>query len=81
MLRKKINQRIGLLRPVHYLLPQQSRITLCDALMLSLFDYADITWGDKNNVTLMDSLQTLQNEAAKVILGLSPYHSESEALM
>ena len=49
-------------------------------MILSLFDYADITWDNKNNVTLMYSLQTLQNKAAKVILGLSPYHPESDTL-
>ena len=49
-------------------------------MIVSLFDYADIIWGDKNNVTLMYSLQTLQNKAVKVILGLSAYHSESKAL-
>ena len=68
------------MRLVLSLLPPQSRITLRNALILSLFDYAHITWGDKNIVTLMGSLQTLQNKAAKVLLGLSPYHSESEAL-
>ena len=52
-LRKKNNQRIDLLRRVHFLLSQQSRITLYNALILSLFDYAEITWGDKNNATLM----------------------------
>ena len=67
------------MRRVHHLLPQQSRITLYNALMLPLFDYANIIWGDKNDVTLMDSLQILQNKAAKVILGLSPNHSAGEA--
>ena len=49
-------------------------------MILSLFDYADITWDNKNNVTLMYSLQTLQNRGAKLILGPSPYHSESDTL-
>ena len=49
-------------------------------MIVSLFDYADIIWGDQNNVTLMYSLQTLQYQAVKVILGLSAYHSESKAL-
>ena len=28
-------------------------------LVIPLFDYADLVWGDKHNVTLMSSLQTL----------------------
>ena len=32
------------------------------------FEYADLVWGDKHNITLMSSLQVLQNKAAKVIL-------------
>ena len=67
------------MRRVHHLLPQQSRITLYNALIVPLFDYANIIWGDKNDVTLMDSLQILQNKAAKVILALSPNHSAGEA--
>ena len=35
---------------------------------MPLFDYADLVWGDKHNVTLMTSLQVLQNKAAKIIL-------------
>ena len=38
-----------------------------NSLVMTLFDYADLVWGDKHNVTLMSSLQVLQNKAAKII--------------
>ena len=42
---------------------------------MPLFDYADLVWGDKHNVTLMTSLQALQNKAAKIILDRPLYSS------
>ena len=53
----KINQRIGLLRRVKVFIPLKARLTIYNSLILPLFDYADIIWGDKNNTTLMDQLQ------------------------
>ena len=76
----KCNQRIGILRRVHDLLPLNTRITLYKSLVLSLLDYADIIWGDKDNITLMSDLQILQNKAAKAILGWPVYTSASSAL-
>ena len=40
----------------------------------------DCNWGDKNNITLMDKLQTMQNKAAKIILNEPLYSTASEAL-
>jgi hypothetical protein len=48
----KINKRLGLLKRIKHL----------------LFDYGDIVWGDKDNITSMQALQVLQNKAAKFIL-------------
>ena len=42
---------------------------------MPLFDYADHVWGDNHNVTLMSSLQVLQNKAAKIILDRPLYSS------
>ena len=42
--------------------------------------YGDLIWGDKNNVTLMNSLQVLENKAAKLILDKHPRYSSTEAL-
>ena len=52
----KINQRLGLL----------SRIKN-NSLILPIFDYADILWGDKGNAVLMNNLE-LQNKVNKTIL-------------
>ena len=68
----KINQRIGLIRRIRNLLPLQARVALYNALILPLFDYGDVIWGDKNNDTIMSELQILQNKAAKVMLGQPP---------
>ena len=48
--------------------------------MLPIFDYADLVWGDKDNVSLMKELQILQNKAAKLILDRSPHSSSTDAL-
>ena len=77
---KKVNQRIGVLRRVKHVLPLQARLTLYKSLVLPLFYYGDIVWGDKNNSTLMENLQTLQNKAAKIILDHHPQSSATEAL-
>ena len=76
----KINQRIGLLRRVKMFIPLKARLTIYNALILPLFDYADIVWGDKNNTSLMDQLQILQNKAAKTILDAPYLSSSTEAL-
>ena len=44
---------------------------------MPLFDYADLVWEDKHNVTLMTSLQVLQNKAAKIILDNRPRYSSA----
>ena len=66
----KINKRLGLLRRIKHLLPKFARLLYFNSLVLPLFDYGDVVWGDKDNVTLMQSLQTLHNKAAKIILDL-----------
>ena len=48
-----------------------------NSIILPLFDYADVIWGDKS---LMEDLQILQNKAGKVILGMPMGHSATEAL-
>ena len=65
---KRVNQRLGLLKRVKHLLPLKSRLLYYNSIVMPLFDYADLVWGDKHNSTLMSSLQTLQNKAAKLIL-------------
>ena len=76
----KINQRIGLLKRVKMFIPLKAPLTIYNALILPLFDYADIIWGDKNNTFLVDQLQILQNKAAKTILDAPYLSSSTEAL-
>ncbi|CAB4033674.1 Hypothetical predicted protein, partial [Paramuricea clavata] len=79
-LSKKVSQRLGVLRRVKYLLPLHGRLAIYNSLILPLFDYADIVWGNKNNKVLMHNLQVLQNNAARTILDYPKYFSGTEAL-
>ena len=76
----KINQRLGLLRRISYLLPLETWITLYNSLVRPLFDFGDTIWGDKGTATLVNELQLLQNKAAKIILGLPSFYSSTDAL-
>ena len=70
----KINQRLGLLKRIKPdLLPFRARLLFYKSLVMPLFEYADLVWGDKHNITLMSSLQVFQNKAAKVILNRPLY--------
>ena len=62
---KKTNQRLGHLRRIKPLLPLHARLTLYHSLILPLFVYGDIIWGDKNNIQLIIDLQAQENMAAK----------------
>ena len=75
----KINQRLGLLNRIKHLLPFSARLLFYNSLVMPLVDYADLVWGDKHNVTLMSSLQVLQNKAAKIILDRPLYSSATHA--
>ncbi|EDO31570.1 predicted protein, partial [Nematostella vectensis] len=77
----KINQRLGLLRRIKHLLPFRARLLYYNSLVLPLFEYADLVWGDKHNVTIMSNLQILQNKAAKIILDRPLYSSATDALV
>ena len=49
----KVNQRIGLLNCIKHLLPLDARVTLYNALIRLIFNFADTIWGDRDNITLM----------------------------
>ena len=76
----KANQRIGLLNRIKHLLPLDGQVALYNALIRPLFAFADTIWGGRDNITLKDDLQILQNKAAKVNLDLPNYASSTEAL-
>ena len=46
----KINQRLGL---INRMKPFSARLLFNNSLVIPLFDYADLVWGDKNNVILL----------------------------
>ena len=76
----KVNKNLGLLRRIKYFLPYNARLLFYNSLVLPIFDYADLVWGDKDNVSLMKELQILQNKAAKLILDRSLQSSSTDAL-
>ena len=76
----KINQRLGLLRRIKHLLLFRARILFHKSLVVPLFEYADLVWGDNHNVTFIYSLQVSQNKAAKIILDRPLFSSASHAL-
>ena len=51
-----------------------------NSMVLPLFHYADIVWGDRDNKVLMTSLQILENKVAKDILDRPNRSSSSDAL-
>ena len=77
-LRSKVLQRLGLLRRIKCLLPSDIRELFVKSTIIPLLDYADVTWGDKANLTLMKKVQVLQNLAAKIVLDM-PRRSNSLA--
>ena len=80
MIQKKLLQRLGVLRRIKHLLPESTREVVVNTLILLLLDYGDLVWGDKANDTLMNSLQVLQNKAAKEILNMRNDDSSTMAL-
>ena len=54
----KVGQRLALVRCVKHRLPMSARLTLYNSLIMPLFDY----------VQLMNRLQVMQNNAARLIL-------------
>ena len=50
-------------------------------MVVSILEYSSIVWGDKNNKVLMDSIQVLQNKAAKLVLDRATNSSSTQALL
>ena len=76
----KVNQRLGLLRRIEHLLPFQARLLFYNSVVFPIFDYPDLVWEDKNNATIMNDLQIMQNKAAKIFLDKPLYSSATDAL-
>ena len=80
ILSSKVNKLLGLLGRIRHLLPHNTRLLFYNCLVQPLFDYGNLVWGDKENIVLMESLQMLQNKAAKIFLNRNPLSSASDAL-
>ena len=48
-------------------------------MVIPILEYTRIVWGDKNKV-LIDSIQVLQNKAAKLVLDRETHSSSTQAL-
>ena len=78
-LSKKVNKRLGVLRRVKNVLPQNTLNLLYKTLILPHFDYCDAVWGNSSK-TLLDKLEKLQNSAGRIILGL-PRRSSTDFVL
>ena len=76
----KVLQRLGLLRRIKCF-PRNMRELFVKTTIIPSLDYADVTWGDKNNVILMNKIQVLQNTAARIVLDKPMHSSATEALV
>ena len=80
-LQSKIAKRLGVLKRIKYLLPVYARRIYVSTMVIPILEYASIVWGDKNNKVLMDSIQVLQNKAAKLVLDRATHSSSTQALL
>ena len=76
----KISKRLKLLKRIKHLLPHRARLLFYNSLVLPLFDYGDLVWGNEDNTMLMENRLILQNKAAKVVLDHSLHSSTTDAL-
>ena len=65
---RKVSQRICVLRRIKHLLLRAQRETVYNSMMLPLFDYADIVWGDNVRNWLVDNRLTLNIGKSKYML-------------
>ena len=79
-LQRQVAKRLGVLKRIKHLLPVYARKIYVTTMVIPILEYASIVWGDKNNKVLMDSIQVLQNKAAKLVLDRAPHSSSTEAL-
>ena len=65
-LSKRVSSALSALRQICRYVPQETLITIYNALIKPLFDYCDAVWGNLN-CTLKARLQKLQNRAGRII--------------
>ena len=71
---------VSICPPGKLLLPVSARLLYYKTLVLPILDYADMVWGDKDNASLINNLQLLQNKAAKLFLDRPLCFSAREVL-
>lgn len=71
---------LGMIKRIKRLLPDKSREIIFNTIVLTIFDYADVMWGDRFNCTLMNRLQIFKNKGAKLITGKPLFSSSHDAL-
>ena len=80
-LQSKIAKRLGVLKRIKHLLPDNAKRIYVSTMVISILEYASIVLGDKNDKVLMDSIQVLQNKAAKLVLDRATHSSSTQALL
>ena len=65
----KVNRRIGILKKLSGFLPQHSLISLDKSFIRLHLDYADIIYGQPNNLSLRNKIEICQYNAALAITG------------
>ncbi len=80
LIQSKVLQRLGILKRLKHLLPIHTRKRYVSTMITPILEYASNVWGEKRNKVLMDSIEVLQNKAAKLILDERSRSSSSEAL-
>ncbi len=63
----KLSRRLGILRRVKFNLPKETLYMLYNSIVLPLFDYGDVVYGNCSAITLK-GLQVLQNRGARMLL-------------
>ena len=63
---KRVSSGLAALKQARQYVPQDTLLTIYNALIKPLFDYFDLVWGNLNK-TLTARLQKLQNRSARII--------------
>ena len=77
----KIATKLGALKQIKHLLPVYARRIYVSTMVIPILEYESIVWVYKNNIVLMDSIQVLQNKAAKLVLERATHSSSTHALL
>ena len=77
---KKVSSGIGAIRKLKPYVTRETLVSVYCALVQPYFDYCCLVW-EPIGATLSNRLQSLQNRAARVILGYRNEHGQSEAAL